>query len=166
MRLSLIVAVAANGVIGRGNALPWRLPADLVRFKRLTMGHHLIVGRRTWESIGRPLPGRRTIVLSRAAPALPPGVRHAASLEEALEIAAAAGDDEAFVAGGAAVYARALPRADRIYWTEVHADVEGEVRFPPFEKSRWAETERVAGTVDERNPLPHAFVVYDRAPGG
>ncbi len=166
MRLSLIVAVAANGVIGRDNGLPWRLSEDLKRFKRLTMGHHLIVGRKTWESIGRPLPGREMIVLSRSHLELPEGVRRAASLRDALGVAQERGEQETFVAGGAAVYDLALPLADRIYWTEVQAEVDGDVRFPPFEKQQWTESERVPGLVDERNALPHAFVVYDRSAGG
>ncbi len=166
MRLSLIVAVAANGVIGRDNGLPWRLSADLRHFKRLTMGHHLIIGRKTWESIGRQLPGRQMIVLSRSPLELPAGVRRAASLEAALTTAEKAGEKEVFVAGGAAVYALALPRADRIYWTEVQAEVSGDVCFPAFDRDGWTETEREQGLVDERSPLPHAFVTYDRATVG
>ncbi len=165
MRLSLIVAVAANGVIGRGDELPWRLSEDLKRFKRLTLGHHLIVGRRTWESIGKPLPGRRMIVLSRGELRLPAGIQTASSLDDALAVAREAGDDEVFVAGGAEIYALALPHADRIYWTEVQAEVEGDVRFPPFVAEQWRELDREPGRVDARNALPHAFVIYERAPG-
>lgn len=162
MRVALIVAVAANGVIGRGDELPWRLSEDLKRFKRLTMGHHLIVGRRTWQSIGRPLPGRRMLVLSRRGLELPAAVQPASSLDDALTIAREAGDDETFVAGGAEIYALALPHADRIYWTEVHSEVEGDVLFPPFRAEQWRELERISGTVDERNAVPHTFVVYER----
>jgi len=162
MRVALIVAVAANGVIGRGDELPWRLSEDLKRFKQLTMGHYLIVGRRTWQSIGRPLPGRRMLVLSRGKLELPPGARAVSSLDSALAIAREAGDDETFVAGGAEIYALALPRADRIYWTEVHSEVEGDVLFPAFRAEQWRELERISGTVDERNALPHSFVVYER----
>jgi dihydrofolate reductase len=162
----LIVAVAANGVIGRDNGLPWHLSADLKRFKRLTMDHHVIVGRKTWESIGRALPGREMMVLSRSPLELPAGVHRSASLEAALSTAEEAGEEEAFVAGGAAIYELALPLANRVYWTEVQAEVDGDIRFPPFDRQRWTQIEREEGTVDERSPLPHAFVVYDRATGG
>ncbi len=109
----MIVAAAENGVIGVDNRLPWRLPADLQRFKRLTMGHHLIMGRKTYESIGRPLPGRITVVLTRTAGIDVPGVLVARSLDDAFAQAAARGDDEPFVCGGADVYAQALPECDR-----------------------------------------------------
>ena len=162
MRLSIIVAVAANGVIGRGNALPWHLSSDLRRFKRLTMGHHLVIGRRTWESLGRPLPGRRMIVISRSTPTLPAGVQTAGSLDEAIVLAAATSDDELFVGGGAAIYAMALPIADRLYLTRVEADVDGDVHFPDLDLDDWLEIASERGTVDERNPLPHTFLTYDR----
>jgi dihydrofolate reductase len=154
MRMSLIVAVGSGGVIGKDGGLPWRLPSDLRRFKRLTMGHHLIVGRRTWESIGRPLAGRRMVVVSRQPERLqlPDGVQAAASLETALGLAAAAGEDEAFVAGGAALYAEALARADRIYLTEVGGTSAGDTYFPPLDASAWREVEReeLPGEGDER----------------
>ncbi len=160
--MSLIVAVSSNGVIGRGNELPWHLPADLARFKRLTMGHHLIVGRRTWMSIARPLPGRRMVVVSRSRPELPDGVAVARSLDRALDLARAAGDDEAFVAGGATLYARALPTADRIYWTEIHDEVDGDVKFPEWDPSAWTIASREPGKVDAANRLGHTFFIYDR----
>jgi len=137
MRLSIIVATAENGVIGRDNDLPWYLPADLKRFKQLTMGHHLLMGRKTFEAIGRALPGRTTVVISRGRPTLPEGVRLAASLDEALSLAAAAGEDEAFVAGGAQVYDLAGPRADRLYLTRIHAAIEGDTRLPELVESDW-----------------------------
>ncbi len=135
--LCLIAAVARNGVIGRGGKLPWHLRADLRRFKQLTTGHPLIMGRRTFESIGRPLPGRRSIVLSRGAATaqdLPPGVLVAADLAEALALARDASRD--FVAGGASVFAAALPRADVLYLTRVEADVLGDVVFLPLDWDR------------------------------
>jgi dihydrofolate reductase len=162
MRVSLIVAVSDNGVIGRDGGLPWHISADLQRFRRLTMGHHLVVGRRTWESIGRPLPGRRVVVVSRGQPRLPPEVHLAGSLDAALDLARLAGDDEAFVAGGAAIYALALPRADRLYLTRIHAEVEGDVRWPASDLTGWLEVGREQGAVDDRSPLPHTFVVYER----
>jgi dihydrofolate reductase len=160
--VALIAAVAANGVIGRDNRLPWRLPADLRRFKELTMGHALVMGRRTYESIGRPLPGRVTVVLTRD-PAFmaPPGALAARSLEEALAAAAAAtpGAGEVFVAGGAEVYAQALPRADRLYLTRVEAEVEGDARFPDLDPARWrlAAAERL-----DLGPPSCRFEVWER----
>jgi dihydrofolate reductase len=165
MRVSIIAAVATNRVIGKGNALPWRLPADLARFKRLTLGHHLVMGRRTFESIGRPLPGRTTVVLTRREAYEPGGVRVAASLDEALDTAAGAGDDEAFVAGGAEVYRRALDRADRMYLTVVHGRVEGDAFFPEYDASAWAIVGREEHETDDRNPFRLSFVTYDRRGG-
>lgn len=159
MTLSIIVALADDGVIGRDNALPWHLPADLRRFKRLTMGHHLIMGRKTFESVGRALPGRTSIVLSRSRPELPEGVLRVGSLQEALDIAARAGDDEPFVAGGAEIYRLALPRADRLYVTRVHARVEGDARFPELDESAWRLVEREVHHPDERHA--HAFTFLD-----
>lgn len=137
MKLSIIVAAADNGVIGRDNRLPWRLSADLKRFKSLTLGHHLLMGRKTYESIGRPLPGRTAIVLSRGTPELPEGVRLARDLDEAVALARAAGETEAFVGGGAAIYREALGRADRLYLTRVAGEFEGDTRFPAWDPERW-----------------------------
>ena len=162
MRISIIVAAAVDGVIGKGNELPWRLSSDLRRFKRLTMGHHLILGRRTWDSISRPLPGRRIIVVSRSAPQLPAGVEVAGSLEEALARARDRGEREAFVAGGGAIYALALPLADRLYLTRVHQSVEGDVLFPEVAWEDWRLIESEDGIVDQRSPLPHTFLTYNR----
>jgi dihydrofolate reductase len=163
MRLSLIAAVAENGVIGRDNQLPWRLPRDLRRFKALTMGHHLIVGRKTFESIGRPLPGRSMIVLSRSQQRLPSGIQKASTLEQAVAIAAAAGDEEAFVGGGEQIYRVALPRADRIYLTRVHGSFEGDARFPPIAPEVWIERRREHFPADEDNRWASTFVVLDRS---
>ncbi|HXT51908.1 MAG TPA: dihydrofolate reductase [Thermoanaerobaculia bacterium] len=164
MKVSLIVAMAEGGVIGRAGRLPWHLPADLARFKRLTMDHHLILGRRTWESIGRALPGRRMVVVSRQAQrlVLPEGVRAATSLDEALQIAEAAGDDEVFVAGGARVYREALPRADRLYLTWVQAEVTGDTFFPPVDPADWQEVAREEVPADDRNPHATSFTIFDR----
>ena len=162
MRVSLIAAVADNGVIGRGGDLPWRLPADLRQFRRLTMGHHLIVGRRTWQSIGKPLKGRRMLVLTRSETLDPPGAEPCASLEDALARAEAAGDDEAFVAGGAEIYRLALPRADRLYLTRVHAQPEGDVHLPPWDAERWRLVDRRDREPDPRNPHRLTFETYDR----
>src|SRR3954468_18964811 len=128
MRVSLIAAVAENGVIGHDGGLPWHLSDDLRRFKQLTMGHTIIMGRRTWESIGRPLPGRRTVVVTRQPNYRleDPTVTVASNLEQGLKTAKNAGDDEAFIVGGAELYRAALPAADRLYLTRVDAEVDGD----------------------------------------
>jgi dihydrofolate reductase len=162
MKLSIIVAVAEDGVIGRDNDLPWYLPADLKRFKQLTMGHHLLMGRKTFEAIGRALPGRTTVVISRGRPSLPEEVQLAGSLEEALTLAAQADDDEAFVAGGAQIYHLALPRADRLYLTQIHAAFEGDTRFPELVESEWQLVSREDHEPDGKNEYSYSFLVYDR----
>lgn len=142
--LALIAAVAENGVIGRAGGLPWHLPEDLRHFRRVTTGHAIIMGRRTWESIGRPLPKRRNIVVSRRLAEAPPGVELARDLDEALRMARQT-DREPIVIGGAALYAAALPRATRLYLTEVHRRVEGDTYFPAFDRGEWREVERREG---------------------
>lgn len=167
-RLALIVAVAENGVIGRAGALPWRLPADLQRFKQITMGGPIMMGRRTWESIGRPLPGRTSIVVTRQPTwSTPfPEVRIAASLREAVELASRLEPPptEAFVIGGAALYAEALPLADRLYVTRVHATVDGDVQFPTVDWSQWRRTSSASMPADERNQYATTLEIYDRLP--
>jgi dihydrofolate reductase len=161
MTVSIIVAMTADRVIGRDNTLPWRLPADLRRFKRLTSGHHLLVGRKTWESIGRPLPGRTMVVITRRRDYRAEGVTIAHSVDEALAVARAAGEDEAFVAGGEQVYREALASADRIYLTLVHATVAGDAFFPEHDPSDWVEVGREAREADDRNPHALSFITYD-----
>ncbi len=155
----MIVAAAENGVIGVNNRLPWRLPADLQRFKRLTMGHHLIMGRKTYESIGRPLPGRITVVLTRSAGIDVPGVLVARSLDDAFAQAAARGDDEPFVCGGADVYAQALPECDRCYLTIVERQFTGDAIFPGLDASAWQLVESEPHSDGE---LPYRFETWDR----
>lgn len=138
MRISLIAAVAANNVIGRAGKLPWHLPDDLKRFKRLTMGKPIIMGRATYESIGRPLPGRQNIVLSRDAGYLAPGCTAVDSVRAALS--AADGAEEVMVIGGSGVYEQFLPIAERIYLTRILADVEGDTFFPALVDAEWRET--------------------------
>lgn len=162
MKLSIIVAVAENGVIGRDTALPWHLSADLKRFKRLTMGHHLLLGRKTFESIGRLLPGRTMVVISRGRPDLPAGIIRAGSLAHAVEIATARGETEAFVAGGAEIYQLALPKADRLYMTRVHGSFEGDVTFPEFQETDWILVSREDHQADAVNPTAYSFLVFDR----
>jgi len=165
MKISIIVAVADNGVIGRDNDLPWRLSADLRRFKSLTMGHHLLLGRKTFASIGKPLPGREMIVVSRGAPDLPDGVHLSDSVEAGIERARAYGEDELFVAGGASIYAAVLPLCDRIYLTEVHAEPEGDVRWPDVALSGWHEARREEIDVDDKNEYRTTFRVLERTAG-
>lgn len=158
-RVALIAAVASNGVIGSDNALPWRLPEDLKRFKALTLGHPVIMGRKTFESIGRPLPGRRNIVISRNAAFSAEGCETAASLDAAL--AACAGTtDEVFIIGGEQIYAAAMPHAERLYLTEIQAEFQGDARFPEFDRGAWHETVRERHRTD--GGFEFAFAVYDR----
>lgn len=161
MRRSLIVARARNGAIGLANAMPWHLPADLAHFKRMTLGHPVIMGRRTWESIGRALPGRRNIVVSRTPGFLAEGAQVVASLEEAWR--AAEGAEEAFVIGGAGLYAEALPAADRIYLTDVVAEVEGDTFFPRLDPRDWRETLLAEQPADGRDAYPLRFLLLERA---
>lgn len=135
MEISLVAALSRNRVIGANGGLPWRLPDDQRFFKELTHGHCLVMGRATFESIGRPLPGRTTLVLSRRPGTVAAGAIVVHDFDAALEIARARGEKEVFVVGGADVYALALPRADRLYLTRVDAVVEGDVRFPDFDES-------------------------------
>lgn len=162
----MIVAAAENDVIGDGGRLPWHLGSDLARFKELTMGHHLVMGRKTWDSIGRALPGRTTIVLSRGEPSLPEGVHQARSLREAYAIAREAGDDEVFVAGGGDIYRQALPEAHRVYRTRVHTSVRGDVRFPELPAGAWVLTARQRHQADERNEHDYSFETFERASPG
>ncbi|WP_422648319.1 Dihydrofolate reductase [Cupriavidus sp. H18C1] len=159
--LTLIVARARNGVIGRDNTLPWRLPEDLAHFKRTTMGAPVIMGRKTWESIGRPLPGRRNIVVSRNAGLRLDGAETASSLEDALRLCV--GVEQVFLIGGAQLYAEALPSADRLIVTEIDADIEGDAHFPEIDPQRWIATERERHH-SESNGFDYAFVTYERAP--
>lgn len=166
MRLSIIAALSSNNVIGRNNELPWHLSTDLKRLKALTMGHHMIMGRKTYDSIGRPLPGRKFVVITRDPSFAVEGVQVAHSLEEAIQLAA--GDEEPFIAGGAQIFELALHRADRMYLTRVHAEVEGDTFFPDFDDvSEWQLTDAEHFEADEKNDYPFSFLTYDRvAPEG
>lgn len=163
--VALIAAVARNGAIGRENGLPWRLPGDLQFFKRITLGRPVVMGRVTFESIGRPLPGRDNIVITRNPAWSSPGVRVASSLPAALETArslkGSARADELMVIGGAQIYAQALPLASRLYLTEVDAEVEGDAFFPEIGDS-WRETGRECYRADDRNEYNYCLVQYDR----
>lgn len=165
MIVALVVAAAENGVIGRDGALPWSLPADLKHFRALTTGHHVVMGRKTHASIGRALPGRTNLVLTRHPEQVAADCRAVATLDEALGVARAAGETICFVIGGAGVYAQALPLTQRIYLTEVHAVVDGDVRLPAIDRAHWIEIAREERTPDERNPHALAFTVLE-ARGG
>lgn len=162
MIVSLIAAVSENSVIGRDNGLPWRLPADMRHFKSLTTGHAVVMGRRTYDTLTEPLPDRRNIVVSRDPTRRYRGAEVVGSLNEALALAA--GDDEVFVAGGAEIYRLALPRADRIYLTVVHATVEGDTFFPDVDLDEWQLAEDVRHASDARHAHPYSFRVYHRRP--
>jgi len=156
-KFSIIVAVAENGVIGSGNQLPWRLPDDLKRFKALSMGKPLILGRKTFDSIGRPLPGRLNIVLSRQADLQIPGCRVVSSVDEAVGVAVEADPDvaEIVIVGGAEIYRQVLPRVQLIHLTRVHANVEGDAVFPELQERQWREVAKEYHAADERHA--HAF---------
>jgi dihydrofolate reductase len=166
VRISIVVATDLEGVIGRGNDLPWHLPADLRHFKRLTMGKPMIMGRRTYESIGRPLPGRTSIVLTRRADFAAPGCVVARTADEALrsgfDAAAELATDEIIVIGGAEIFREFLPRADRVYWTQVQARVGGDTRIPRFDPMTWLEIERTDLPAGPDNEFPLRFLTLDR----
>lgn len=166
MKLSVIVAVAENGVVGRNNALPWHIPADLQYFKRNTLGKPIVMGRKTYESIGKPLPGRTNIVVSANPEYSAEGVQVVSSLQQALalaeNIALIDGRDELMVIGGAAIYELAIPQADRLYVTEIHAEVEGDAALPPVDWAQWREISRLRHDAEPPNHFNYSFVVYDR----
>ena len=157
--LSLVVAMARNGVIGRDNTLPWRLPADLRHFPAVTMGKPVVMGRKTFESIGRPLPGRSNIVVTRDPAYTAEGCVVVHSIEAAL---AAAGDaEEVMIIGGAEFYRQLLPRADRIYLTWIDAEFEGDTWFPELDPGRWHERSREDHVPDADNPHPYSFILLE-----
>ena len=160
MVISIIVAMDKKGIIGFEGDLPWHLSVDLNHFKAITMSKPLIMGRRTHESIGRSLPGRQNIVITRAKAFKADGCTVVHSLEDALH---AAGDaDEVMIMGGSGIYDQSLERADRLYLTEVHADVKGDVYFPEFDKGEWLEIDREDHCADEANDFDYSFVVLER----
>lgn len=167
MKVSMIVAMATNRVIGRDNKLPWYLPNDLKYFKQVTMGKPILMGRKTFESIGKPLPGRCNIVMTRDQSWSAEGVRVAHSLEDAVslasQIAEIDGQDELMIIGGDQIYQLALPKADRLYLTEVHAEVEGDAFFPEFERGQWKEIGREDFNAEGPNPYDYSFVVLDKS---
>jgi dihydrofolate reductase len=165
MKLSLAWAMAQNRVIGRNNNLPWYLPEDLKHFKRITMGKPIIMGRKTFESIGKALPGRSNIVVTRNPDYAADGIRVVTSLDEARTLSESIveidGMEEAIVIGGAEIYRLALPLADRLYLTEVHAEVEGDTYFPEFDRSPWQEVVRLDFEAEGPNPYNYSFIVLE-----
>ncbi|PTW58772.1 dihydrofolate reductase [Breoghania corrubedonensis] len=166
VHISLIAAVAENGVIGRDNDMPWKLTSDLKRFKALTLGKPIVMGRKTFESIGRPLPGRPNIVVTRNPDFAAQGIRVVSSLEAGLELArelaAELGVGEVMVIGGGALYAEAIATADRLYITQVHARPPGDTRFPEIDPASWREVSREACVRAEGDSAETSFVTYHR----
>ncbi len=165
-RIALIAAVARNRAIGRGNALPWRLSSDLKRFKALTMGKPFVIGRKTFQSIGRALPGRFSIVITRDPGFAAADVEVAHSLANALALAAARGTDEIMIGGGGEIYAEAIGQADRLYVTEVDLTPEGDATFPEIDPSQWREVRREKGVRGPKDEAEFAFVDYERVDHG
>lgn len=159
-RLSLIAALAKNRVIGIENRLPWKLPEDLAHFKALTLGHPILMGRKTFESLGRPLPGRRNIVITRNVNYQPAGCEIATSIPAAIDLCT--DTDEIFFIGGAALYTQVLPLVDRLYLTEVQTEAQGDAWFPEFDQSAFREISREAHTGEKGDRLRFNFVVYER----
>jgi dihydrofolate reductase len=162
MKISLIAAADEENGIGLNGLLPWRLPDDLKRFKQLTLGHHLIMGRKTYQSIGKPLPGRTTIVVTRQSEYQPEGVLTAPGVKAALELARSRGESEAFVCGGGEIYHQMLPLAERVCLTRVHARLAADVRFPELAATDWQLIESIAHPADERHPYPFTFLTYQK----
>ena len=156
--LTIIVAYDANYGIGINNALAWHVPEDLVRFKQITTGHAIIMGRKTYDSIGKPLPNRRSIVLTRQTDWQPQGVEVVHDLAEAIRLV---GDDEAFVIGGAEIYAQALPLCQKLLVTQIHHDVQCDAFFPALDKNSWREVERLTQH-SEQNGFDYSFVTYQK----
>lgn len=161
-KLSIIVAMATNRVIGLNNRLPWRLPADLARFKKLTMGHCLLMGRKTFESIGRPLPGRTTVVLTHQEDYAPPTVLVAHSIDEALDMATG---DEVFIAGGAQIYRQTLALTDRLYLTIIDKEFAGDAYFPVYDETNWQLVSQERHPLTATTPFSYSFLVYERKKG-
>ncbi len=168
IQLCIVVAVAENRVIGAENGLPWRLPNDLQYFKKVTMGHPVVMGRLTFESIGRPLPGRENCVITRQEDWQHEGVKAFTSIELAINHAKQSCQKEnikkIMIIGGANIYQQVLPACDRLYLTEVHAKVDGDAFFPEFNRDDWQEISRETYDADETNPYAYSFVVLDRKP--
>lgn len=161
MRISLLAAASRNDVIGVRNTLPWHLPADLKYLKRLTHGHAVVMGRKTWDSVGRPLPGRLNVVVTRSNDFTPPdGVIVEHSIDSALGRSYEC--DELFILGGSEIYRQTIDRADRIYLTRIDAEFEGDAFFPPIDETKWVLASREAHEADEKNNYAYAFEVWEK----
>ncbi|MET0029525.1 MAG: dihydrofolate reductase [Candidatus Thiodiazotropha sp.] len=158
--ISLIAAMARNGVIGRDNRLPWHLPADLQHFKALTLGKPMVMGRRTWESLPGLLPGRRHVVVSRNPDYRAEGADRVSTIDEAIRLLQES--PEIMIVGGAQLYTAILPNADRLYLTRVEAEVTGDAKFPDIDWNQWQESARESRPADEKNPYDCTFLTYDR----
>ena len=162
MTVSAIVATAKNNVIGRNNDIPWYLPADLKYFKKTTLGHHIIMGRKSFLSIGRPLPKRTNIIITRDPFFMASGCAVCHSLEEALEMAKKNGEEEVFIIGGGQVYAQSIPLLDKLYLTEVDIETEGDVFFPTLKMEEWQEIKNEPHSPDEKNEHAFTFKIFER----
>ena len=162
MHISIIAAMGRNRAIGYKNTLPWRLPADLQRFKQLTLGHHILMGRKTYESIGRPLPGRTSIIITRQPNFQAEGCLIAHSLDEAITLAQSRGEQEVFIIGGAEIYAQALSIADRMYLTLVDAEPEADAFFPEFDENLWEKIDEKFALADEKNLYAAEYFLLTR----
>lgn len=162
MKISMIAAMAHDRVIGQDNRMPWHLPADLAHFKRVTLGKPVLMGRKTFESIGRPLPGRRNLVISRNPGYQADGIEVVGSVEAALALLTDSEVAELMVIGGGHLYGEMLPQADRLYLTQIDLAVEGDTRFPVFDDGQWHCVERESYPADEKNPYPYRFETWQR----
>ena len=161
MLLSAIVAISENNIIGRDGHLPWHLSADLKHFKAITLGHHILLGRKNYQDINRPLPGRINLVLTRDPQFEAPGCIVCHSLNDAIAVAEKAGETELFIIGGAEIYRMALPFCEKLYLTRVQASIEGDVEMPPLGEG-WVKVSEDYGESDEKNDFPYAFQVFER----
>ena len=162
MKISMIAAMAHDRVIGKDNQMPWHLPADLAHFKRVTLGKPVLMGRKTFESIGRPLPGRRNLVISRNPGYQAEGIEVVGSVEAALALLAGSSVEELMVIGGGHLYAEMLPSADCLYLTRMDLAVEGDTRFPAFDDGQWQRVDCESHPADEKNPHPYSFETWQR----
>ncbi|MEE1954519.1 type 3 dihydrofolate reductase [Aeromonas sp. 75A] len=162
MKISMIAAMAHDRVIGKDNQMPWHLPADLAHFKRVTLGKPVLMGRKTFESIGRPLPGRRNLVISRNPGYQAEGIEVVGSVEAALALLAGSSVGELMVIGGGHLYAEMLPSADCLYLTQIDLTVEGDTRFPAFDDGQWQRIACESHPADEKNPHPYSFETWQR----
>ena len=162
MKISMIAAMAHDRVIGKDNQMPWHLPADLAHFKRVTLGKPVLMGRKTFESIGRPLPGRRNLVISRNPDYQAEGIEVVGSVEAALALLAGSSVEELMVIGGGHLYAEMLPSADCLYLTQIDLAVEGDTRFPAFDDGEWQRIACESHPADEKNPHPYSFETWLR----